>query len=134
MLLPPKPPRAAALLSLAVGLALALTSCNEDEPPEHDLTGLVFAPECDPPVTISFDSSETASVNENNCKGYGPGVWDYVIEGDELTMAPMGRLDDPMAVKEVFLISEDASTLTYTGQTSFLACGNCGNADEWVRQ
>jgi hypothetical protein len=129
-----KPPHPAALLSLAVGLALALNGCNEDEPPEHDLTGLVFAPECDPPVTITFDSSETAIVNRNHCEGYSSDPWDYVLDGDLLTMAPMGRLDDPNAVKEVFRVSEDGGSLTYTGSTSFFACGNCGNGDEWLRQ
>jgi hypothetical protein len=122
------------VLTLSVGLAIALGSCKEDEPIDIDLTGMMFVAECDPSAAIHFDTSEKASVNANQCEGYASETWEYTLDGDVLTMAPDGTLGEPLSFPDTFRVAEDASTLTFTGNQSAISCSNCVAGDQWVRQ
>jgi hypothetical protein len=117
--------------SFVLALGLALLGCGDDE---IDLTGSDYVAECDVQATISFESSDTAVVNRNNCEGYRLENWDYRIDGRDLTMAPEGRFGEPNVVHEEFRVSEDGEVLTYLGETSFIACGNCMSGETWTRQ
>lgn len=122
------------LTPLCLCFALAMLSCEEEEPIEIDLLGKLYAPECDAVVTIEFDTSETAVVNRNGCEGYATDVFEYRLEGLDLVMALPGHIGDPMSVQEEFTVSEDGETLTLVSQSSFFACGNCVAGDRWVLQ
>lgn len=123
--------RTRACLSVTLLVAATITGCSGADGEPADLTG-TYVSECDPAATIEIEGEGSAVVNRNQCEGYAIEDWDYRVEGGELVMSIAGQLDDPQKVKERFEIGADE--LVLVSGTSFIACGNCGDGDVWVKQ